>query len=108
VLKEYMENKYGSDEASKRIYVTTDKSKGALKTLADKEGYETFVIPDDIGGRYSVLAPAGLLPMAVAGINIDQVMKGAQAAAKDLSADDLGITLHINIQLLGREYFLHP
>ena len=89
VLKEYMEDIYGSDEASKRIYVTTDKSKGALKTLADQEGYETFVIPDNIGGRYSVLAPVGLLPMAVAGINIDEVMNGAQAAAKDLSVDDL-------------------
>lgn len=89
VLKEYMENKYGRNEASKRIYVTTDKSKGALKALADQEGYETFVIPDDIGGRYSVLTPVGLLPMAVAGIDIDQVMKGGQAAAKDLSIDDL-------------------
>ncbi|MDD4570494.1 MAG: glucose-6-phosphate isomerase, partial [Tepidanaerobacteraceae bacterium] len=89
VLKEYMEDKYGSSEASKRIYVTRDKSKGALKALADQEGYETFVIPDNIGGRYSVLAPVGLLPMAVAGIDIDEVMKGGQAAAKDLTTDDL-------------------
>lgn len=89
LLKEYMENKYGRDEASKRIYVTTDKCKGALKSLADQEGYETFVVPDDIGGRYSVLTPVGLLPMAVAGIDIDEVMKGGQVAAKGLSIDDL-------------------
>jgi len=84
-----MENKYGKEEASRRIYATTDKSKGALKTLADEEGYETFIVPDDIGGRYSVLTPVGLLPMAVAGINIEEVMKGAEMAASDLSIDKL-------------------
>lgn len=89
IIKEYMEDKYGRNEASERIYVTTDKSKGALKTLAAQEGYETLVIPDNIGGRYSVLTPVGLLPMAVAGIDIDQVMKGGQVAAKDLTTDDL-------------------
>lgn len=89
VLREYMENKYGRVEASKRIYITTDKAKGALKALADQEGYETFVIPDDIGGRYSVLTPVGLFPMAVAGIDIDEVIYGGQVAAEDLSIDDL-------------------
>ena len=78
-----------SEEASKRIYATTDKSKGALRELADKEGYERFLVPDDIGGRYSVLTSVGLLPMAVAGIDIDEVMKGGQAASKDLSANSL-------------------
>lgn len=89
IFKEYMENKYGNIEASKRIYVTTDKNKGALKKLAEKEGYETFIIPEDVGGRYSVLTPVGLLPMSVAGIDIDEVIKGGQAATKDLSSDDL-------------------
>ncbi len=89
LFKKYMENKYGKIEASKRIYVTTDKDKGALKKLADKEGYETFIIPENVGGRYSVLTPVGLLPMAVAGIDIDEIIKGGQAAVKDLSNDDL-------------------
>ncbi|NLM42898.1 MAG: glucose-6-phosphate isomerase [Clostridiales bacterium] len=89
IIKEYLESKYGRNETRKRIYVTTDKSKGALRALADQEGYETFVIPDNIGGRYSVLTPVGLLPMAVAGIDIDQVVKGAHAAANDLSTDNL-------------------
>ncbi|MBU5676677.1 glucose-6-phosphate isomerase [Alkaliphilus sp. MSJ-5] len=89
ILKEYMENKYGKNEASKRIYVTTDKNKGALKKLADQEGYETFVVPDDIGGRYSVLTPVGLLPMAVAGIDIHEVIKGAKMAYSDLSSKSI-------------------
>lgn len=80
ILREYMENKYGKEEARNRIYVTTDQSQGTLRKLADEEGYETFVIPDDIGGRYSVLTPVGLLPIAVAGLNIDQMMEGAEAA----------------------------
>ncbi len=80
ILREVLENKYGIDEAKKRIYVTTDKEKGALKTLADEEGYETFVIPDNVGGRYSVLTPVGLLPIAVAGIDIDKLMIGAKVA----------------------------
>jgi glucose-6-phosphate isomerase len=88
VLKAYMEDKYGG-EASQRIYATTDESRGALKNLAEKYGYETFVVPDDIGGRYSVLTPVGLLPMAVAGIDIDEVVKGARVAAEDLSMDCL-------------------
>ncbi|MCW3488805.1 glucose-6-phosphate isomerase [Dethiobacter alkaliphilus] len=89
VLKEYMEKKYGEKGVAERIYATTDRSRGALKQLADEEGYETFVVPDDIGGRYSVLTPVGLLPMAVAGINIDEVMDGAKAAYDDLAVDVL-------------------
>lgn len=89
ILKEYMENKYGKAAASQRIYATTDEHKGALLELARQEGYETFIIPDNIGGRYSVLTAVGLLPMAVAGINIDQVMEGAAAAAGDLGVNDL-------------------
>lgn len=80
MFKKRMEEKYGKAGAAGRIYTTTDKSRGALKTLADTEGYETFVIPDDVGGRYSVLTPVGLLPIAAAGIDIDKVMKGAAAA----------------------------
>lgn len=83
VFREYMEKKYGKAEAAKRIYATTDKARGALKKLSDEENYESFVIPDDVGGRYSVLTPVGLLPIAVAGINIDEMMKGA-ADAQDL------------------------
>ncbi len=80
ILKAYMENRYGKDEAKERIYATTDKSRGALKTLAEKEGYETFVVPDDVGGRFSVLTAVGLLPIAVAGIDIREIMKGAKDA----------------------------
>ena len=79
VLKNWMEEKYGKQEAAARIFATTDKARGALRGLADKEGYETFVIADDIGGRYSVLTAVGLLPIAVSGIDIDELMKGAQA-----------------------------
>ncbi len=80
IFKEYLENKYGKEEARKRIYATTDKSRGLLKSLADKEGYETFVVPDDIGGRYSVLTAVGLLPIAVCGADIDKLMQGAADA----------------------------
>lgn len=83
ILKEFMEKKYGKEGARKRIYATTDKARGALKTLADFEGYEEFVIPDDVGGRYSVLTAVGLLPIAVAGIDISAMMKGAQDAYAD-------------------------
>ena len=76
-FKALMEKKYGKEEAAKRIYATTDKARGALKSLADAEGYETFVVPDDVGGRYSVLTAVGLLPIAVAGIDLDEVMRGA-------------------------------
>lgn len=80
LFREFMEKKYGKKEAGKRIYATTDKSRGALKKLAAEEGYESFVIPDDVGGRYSVLTAVGLLPIAVSGIDIDKMMQGAQAA----------------------------
>jgi glucose-6-phosphate isomerase len=89
ILRDYMEKKYGKEEAKKRIYATTDSSKGALKKLADEEGYETFVIPDDVGGRYSVLTAVGLLPIAAAGLDIDQMMAGAAAAAQKYNNDDL-------------------
>jgi glucose-6-phosphate isomerase len=88
-FKEYIEEKYGKEEASKRIYATTDKKRGALKELATKEGYETFIIPDDIGGRYSILTAVGLLPIAVAGLDIDEMMNGAKTAYKELKNDNL-------------------
>ena len=80
IFREILENKYGIDEARSRIYATTDKAKGALKTLAQNEGYEQFVVPDNVGGRYSVLTAVGLLPIAVAGIDIDKLMAGARTA----------------------------
>ncbi len=80
VFREILENKYGIDEARSRIYATTDKEKGALKTLAENEGYEQFVVPDNIGGRYSVFTAVGLLPIATAGIDIDKLMEGARVA----------------------------
>ena len=80
IFREILENKYGIEKAKERIYVTTDKEKGALKTLATEEGYETFVIPDNVGGRYSVLTAVGLLPIATAGINIDKLIMGAKIA----------------------------
>lgn len=82
IFREILENKYGIDEARSRIYATTDKEKGALKSLAEKEGYEQFVVPDNVGGRYSVLTAVGLLPIAVAGIDIDKLMEGARIAQK--------------------------
>ena len=87
VLKNHMEKKYGKEGARARIFATTDKSRGALKKLADEEGYESFVIPDDVGGRFSVLTPVGLLPIAVAGIDIEELMLGAQDAAKEFSKE---------------------
>lgn len=82
VFKEVLEKKYGQAEAGKRIYVTTDKSRGALKNLAMEEGYESFVVPDDVGGRFSVLTAVGLLPIAVSGADIDKLMEGAAAGRK--------------------------
>lgn len=87
VFREMIEKKYGKDGAKERIFCTTDKAKGTLKQLADTEGYETFVIPDDVGGRYSVLTAVGLLPIAVAGCDIDAVMAGARQAQQELTAD---------------------
>ena len=85
VFKKMLEEKYGKEEAAKRIYATTDKEKGALKTLATAEGYETFVVPDNVGGRFSVLTAVGLLPIAAAGINIDDLMAGAKDAMNDFA-----------------------
>lgn len=89
IFREFMENKYGTDEARRRIYITTDKARGALKNLATEEEYETFVIPDNIGGRYSVLTAVGLLPIAVAGIDIEKLMYGARTAQKKYCESDL-------------------
>lgn len=80
IFKKLLEQKYGADEAAKRIYATTDKSRGALKTLSDNKGYQTFVVPDDVGGRYSVLTAVGLLPIAASGVDIDELMKGAASS----------------------------
>lgn len=80
VFREKLEKKYGKEEAAKRIYATTDKARGALKSLADKEGYQTFVIPDDVGGRFSVFTPVGLLPLAAAGVNIEELIAGVKSA----------------------------
>ena len=82
VFKEMMEKKYGKEGAAKRIYATTDKAKGSLKNLATEEGYETFVVPDDVGGRFSVLTAVGLLPIAVSGADIDKLMEGAASGRK--------------------------
>lgn len=85
VFRDYLEKRYGKEEAKNRIYCTTDKEKGTLKKLAEREGYESFVVPDDIGGRYSVLTAVGLLPIAVSGADIDKLMLGAAKARKELS-----------------------
>jgi len=87
VFKKLVEDKYGKDGAKERIFCTTDKAKGTLKSLADTEGYETFVIPDDVGGRFSVLTAVGLLPIAAAGCDIDALMQGAAKAQADFTAD---------------------
>ncbi|HHX72663.1 MAG TPA: glucose-6-phosphate isomerase [Clostridiales bacterium] len=87
LFREYMEKKYGVEGAKERIYATTDKAKGALKSLADANGYPCFVIPDDVGGRFSVLTPVGLLPIAVAGIDIRQMLAGAKSMAEKLIHD---------------------
>ena len=89
LLKQFMERKYGKEGAKNRIIATTDKARGTLKALADKEGYDSYVIPDDIGGRYSVLTAVGLVPMALAGIDVRRVMEGFLAAYNDLNTDDL-------------------
>ena len=89
LFREMLERKYGREGARERIYATTDKARGALKGLADEEGYEEFVVPDDVGGRYSVLTAVGLLPIAAAGLDIDGLMAGAQRAMETLSAPGL-------------------
>ena len=88
IFKSMMEERYGKEEAAKRIFVTTDKERGALKHLSDIEGYESFVIPDDIGGRYSVLTAVGLLPIAAAGFDIDKLMAGAASAMTRFDCPD--------------------
>ena len=88
VFKEILEKKYGKEEAAKRIYATTDKARGALKNLATEEGYESFVVPDDVGGRFSVLTAVGLLPIAVSGIDIRELMEGAAAGRKAALEND--------------------
>ena len=87
IFKKMVEDKYGKDGAKERIFATTDKARGTLKNLSDAEGYETFVIPDDVGGRFSVLTAVGLLPIAVAGCDIDALMQGAAKAQADFCAD---------------------
>jgi glucose-6-phosphate isomerase len=89
ILREYMEKKYGKNKAADRIYTTTDKSKGIMRKLAENKGYETFSIPDNIGGRYSVLTAVGLLPIAVGGINIDELIEGATFAYKKYNNPNL-------------------
>ncbi|MDZ5472051.1 glucose-6-phosphate isomerase [Bacillus sp. 31A1R] len=89
LFRKLLEEKYGVEEARKRIYATTDQAKGALKTLATEEGYESFIIPDDVGGRYSVLTAVGLLPIAVSGANIEEMMNGAAQAREDFSHSEL-------------------
>ncbi len=96
IFRELLEKKYGKDGARSRIYATTDKARGVLKTLADQEGYECFVIPDDVGGRYSVLTPVGLLPLAAAGVDIDEMIAGAKAAFTAGASEDA----HVNLSLL--------
>ena len=85
VLRKLLEDEMGVEEANKRIYATTDRAKGTLKQLADAQGWPTFVVPDDVGGRYSVLSAVGLLPIAAAGISIDELMKGAADAMERFS-----------------------
>ncbi len=82
VFKKMLEEKYGKADAAKRIYATTDKARGALKNLATEEGYESFIVPDDIGGRFSVLTAVGLLPIAVSGADLDKLMEGAASGRK--------------------------
>ena len=89
VLRRYLEEQYGEKEAAERIYCTTDKARGTLKKLADEKGYECFVVPDDVGGRYSVLTAVGLLPIAAAGADIDKLMDGAAAAMKEYGEPDM-------------------
>lgn len=91
VFRDLLIKKYGREEATKRIYATTDKARGTLKELSDKEGYETFVIPDDVGGRFSVLTAVGLLPIAVSGVDIKAVMEGAKEAEDGLKNPDIDI-----------------
>ena len=89
IFKDYIEKRYGKEEAKNRIYATTDKARGALKSLSNAEGYETFIVPDNIGGRFSVLTPVGLLPIAAGGVDIDQMLAGAKAAYELYKEEDV-------------------
>ena len=89
VFRSLLEKKYGKTGAAERIFVTTDRARGTLKAFADREGYETFVVPDDVGGRYSVLSAVGLLPIAVSGIDLDELMGGAAEAMHELTSADI-------------------
>ena len=102
MVRQLMEEKYGKEEANKRIYVTTDKQGGLLRPLVDKYQYESFVIPNDIGGRFSVLTAVGLLPMAAAGIDVDAVMAGAKKAYDDLNHSDLSTNKAYQIAVMRR------
>lgn len=105
LLRAHMENKYGKGEARKRIVAITDKEKGALKTLADEEGYTTYVVPDNVGGRYSVLTPVGLFPLAVAGVNITDLVAGAKDKCRKLTSAQIDWTRHSGAQYaLYRQY----
>ena len=103
IFKELLEKKYGKDGARERIFATTDKARGALKTLAAQEGYETFVVPDDVGGRYSVLTAVGLLPIACAGIDIEALMRGAQDERRQILAE--GVSSAAAQYAMQRQYF---
>ena len=107
IFKKIIEDKYGKEGAKERFFATTDKARGALKSMCNTEGYETFVIPDDVGGRFSVLTPVGLLPMAAAGIDIDAVMQGASDAVATYKNDDLEnndcLKYAATRQILGRK-----
>ena len=105
IFKQLLEKKYGREEAAKRIFATTDRARGALKEMCNTEGYETFVIPDDIGGRFTVLTAVGLLAMAVAGVDIDAVMAGAQEARKLYAEEDL--TKNICYQYAALRYLFY-
>ena len=103
IFKELLEKRYGKDGARERIFATTDRARGALKTLATQEGYETFVVPDDVGGRYSVLTAVGLLPIACAGIDIEALMRGAQEERKQILAE--GVKSAAAQYAMQRQYF---
>ena len=103
IFKELLEKKYGKDGAKERIFATTDKARGALKTLATQEGYETFVVPDNVGGRYSVLTAVGLLPIACAGIDVDRLIRGAQEERKQILAE--GVNSAAAQYAMQRQYF---
>lgn len=106
LLKDLLERKVGKEEARKSIFAVTDKARGALKTLCNQEGYSTYVLPDDIGGRYSVLTPVGLFPLAAAGVDVKAMLLGAQEARKEFDNDDLKNNKCYRYAV-SRDYMLH-